>query len=291
MTEILPNVLNSRDRERLQRYRRHLDFYGGQQWQTPAPGNQRRLTFNYAKVFVDKLTSYVMSGITPVVHPAGDRPEDKERARRAEDALQQVYDRNHLALLDFDTEVDCCILGDAAYKVIWDDEERRVRVTAPDVEGLFAWWRGDDISSVYRVASRYTLSGDQVRDLYDFVPQKDTATVIEDWTRDTFTLWIDHTVHSTTPNPYGFIPILIYPNLREPKQFWGVSDLPVIMEPQRELNRALSQLSRILELSGNPIAVLENIEESEDIALRRAPSGTSPKGPGPICWTFSRVAA
>jgi len=33
------------------------------------------------------------------------------------------------------------------------------------------------------------------------------------------------------------------------------------------MNRAMSQLSRILELSGNPIAVLENVEESEDIAV------------------------
>jgi hypothetical protein len=40
------------------------------------------------------------------------------------------------------------------------------------------------------------------------------------------------------------------------------------MEPARELNRALSQLSLILELSGNPIAVLENIENAEDIAVR-----------------------
>ncbi|WP_236886623.1 hypothetical protein [Dehalococcoides mccartyi] len=47
-----------------------------------------------------------------------------------------------------------------------------------------------------------------------------------------------------------------------------MSDLDEIMEPQRELNRALSQLSRILELSGNPIAVLENVEQSEDIAVR-----------------------
>ena len=40
------------------------------------------------------------------------------------------------------------------------------------------------------------------------------------------------------------------------------------MEPQREFNRAMSQLSRILELSGNPVAVLENVEESEDIAVK-----------------------
>ena len=40
------------------------------------------------------------------------------------------------------------------------------------------------------------------------------------------------------------------------------------MEPQRELNRAFSQLSTILELSGNPIAVLEGVEEARDIAVQ-----------------------
>ncbi len=63
-------------------------------------------------------------------------------------------------------------------------------------------------------------------------------------------------------------PFVIYPNLREPKQFWGVSDIPAIRESVRELNRALSQLSMILELSGNPIAVLENVTEAQDIAVQ-----------------------
>jgi hypothetical protein len=40
------------------------------------------------------------------------------------------------------------------------------------------------------------------------------------------------------------------------------------MEPQRELNRAMSQVSHILELSGNPVAVLENVEKATDIAVR-----------------------
>jgi len=278
MSDILPNLLRNRDSERLQRYRQYLDFYGGQHWLGPPQGDQRRLTFNYAKVFIDKITSYVMSGITPVVHPADASPDAKDRARRAEDALQRVYDDNHLGVLDFDTEADCSILGDAAYKVTWDTDGKRVRVTAPDVQGLFAWWRGDDISDIYRVASRYTLSADQVADLYGVTPARDTATIIEDWTPDTFTLWIDSAVHSSTPNSYGFIPFVIYPNLREPKQFWGVSDLPIIMEPQRELNRALSQLSRILELSGNPIAVLENVEESEDIAVAPGAVWNLPEG-------------
>ena len=274
----LPSILDRKDQDRLKRYQQNLSFYNGQQWQTSSQTNQRRLTFNYAKVFIDKITSYVMSGFTPVVNAPDDSDEQKNRARESEDALKQVYDSNHLALLDLDTEIDCCILGDAAYKVIWDPDEKRVRITAPDVQGLFAWWRGDDISTVYRVASRYTLSTDQVEDLYNVTPQKDTATIIEDWTPETFTFWIDGAIHSANPNPYGFIPYVIYPNLREPKQFWGISDLPIIMEPRRELNRSLSQLSRILELSGNPIAVLENVEESEDIAVAPGAVWNLPEG-------------
>jgi hypothetical protein len=79
---------------------------------------------------------------------------------------------------------------------------------------------------------------------------------------------MDGSLLEAKANPYGFIPFVIYPNLREPKQFWGASDIAAIAEPVRELNRALSQLSMILELSGNPIAVLENVTESQDIAVQ-----------------------
>ena len=61
---------------------------------------------------------------------------------------------------------------------------------------------------------------------------------------------------------------MLFPNIRVPKQFWGESDPEPLLEPARELNRALSQLSMILELSGNPIAVLEGIEQAQDIAVQ-----------------------
>jgi hypothetical protein len=92
--------------------------------------------------------------------------------------------------------------------------------------------------------------------------------VVEVWTASSFELWLDGSMLESKPNPYGFIPFVIYPNLREPKQFWGVSDITPIREPVQELNRALSQLSMILELSGNPVAVLENVTESTDIAVQ-----------------------
>jgi len=81
-------------------------------------------------------------------------------------------------------------------------------------------------------------------------------------------LWLDGALFKERANPYGFIPFVVYPNVREPKQFWGLSDLVSLKEPLRELNRAMSQLSMILELSGNPIAVLENVTEAQDIAVQ-----------------------
>jgi len=44
-----------------------------------------------------------------------------------------------LEQLDFETEIDCGVLGDAAYKVIWDMEKAGVRVTAPDIQGIYVW--------------------------------------------------------------------------------------------------------------------------------------------------------
>jgi len=254
--------------DRLRGYKELLDFYDGRQWEGYVKRGEKRLTFNYAKVVIDKVTSYLMSGINLVVDAVEDSDEARANARRAEAALHRVYEDNSLEQLDFETEVDCAILGDACFKVIWDQEAKGVRVTVPDIQGIYAWWVGDDTSRVWRVASRYSLTSDEVEILYKVKPKGKTASVVELWTAQGFELWLDNVQVERKANPYGFIPFIIYPNLREPKKFWGISDLPQIIEPQRELNRAMSQLSRILELSGNPIAVLENVEEAEDIAVR-----------------------
>jgi hypothetical protein len=285
----LPQQLQRMDVERLRAYTDNLAFYQGEQWLGVQRRRERRLTFNYAKALVEKTTSYLISGITFAVDPVDPSPEAAERARAAERALLEVYEANQLAQLDFDTELDTAVLGDGAFKVTWDAAERRVRVSAPDVQGLFVWWLGDDVSWLWRVASRYYLLPEEVEMLHGVRPRTTGrgatrastgpsggrpggrargSEVVEVWTASDFELWVDNVLVEAKANPYGFIPFVIYPNLREPKRFWGVSDLPAIKESVRELNRALSQLSMILELSGNPIAVLENVSESQDIAVQ-----------------------
>jgi hypothetical protein len=156
MTEFNPSQLARMDSTRLAAYRTNLDFYQGSHW--PTTSRHRQLVFNYAKVSIDKVTSFLMQGLNFACYPQEGTDELKARARRAEQLLRQVYEENNLQQLDYETEVDAAVLGDGCYKVIWDTDEKRIRITAPDVSGIYAWWLGDDTSRVWRVASRYTLT-------------------------------------------------------------------------------------------------------------------------------------
>jgi hypothetical protein len=278
-TSFNPSQLARIDTARLAEYHTNLDFYNGKQWQQTS--RNRQLVFNYAKVAIDKVTSYLMQGLTfacyPVLSEGKELDELKARANLAEQLLRDIYESNNLQQLDWETEVDAAILGDGCYKVIWDPDEKRIKVTAPDISGIYAWWLGDDMSRVWRVASRYSLTQDEVNMLYGVAITKKTATITEVWTIKDFELYLDNDHIESKPNPYGFIPFIIFPNLREPKKFWGTSDIPSVVQPQRELNRALSQLSRILELSGNPIAVLENVGSAEDIKVQPGAVWTIPE--------------
>jgi hypothetical protein len=277
-TMTLPERIRRMDGERLRRYADNLAFYNGEQWPAMVRDRRRRLVFNYAKAIIDKTASYLLTGMHVAADPDDGTPEAAARARETEAALTGIAASNNLEQLDFDTEVDAAVLGDGAYKVTWDAAERRVRISAPDVQGLFAWHDGDDITRVRRVASRYSIDAETAREVYGVQPRaarpspsadgsEPSVEVVESWTDAEFELWVDGRQVERQENPYGFIPFVIFPNLREPKRFWGVSDLPAIKEPLRELNRAFTQLSMILELSGNPIAVLENVTESSDIAV------------------------
>jgi hypothetical protein len=277
----------ARYQERIRGYQELLDFYNGKQWFGRERAGEKRLTFNYAKIFVDKMTSYLMSGINFTVEALEDTPEARARAVEAEKSLSRVYEANNLLQLDLETETDCAVLGDGCYKVTWEEgpvsssefrvwssgkrERGRVRVTAPDIQGIHAWWMGDDMSRIWRVSSKYSLSSEEVEMMYGAklgASSSKLVTVVELWTDSDFELYLDGVLADHKPNPYSFIPFIIYPNLRDPKKFWGTSDLCPIIEPQRELNRAMSQVSHILELSGNPVAVLQNVEESSDISVR-----------------------
>ena len=270
----LPSQLARRDLDRLRRYGEYLDYYDGRRGAPPRQGRERVLNFNYARAMVEKGASYLVTDHRSVVTALDDGVEARRQATVAERALFDAWEQNDLARLDLETEIDTSVLGDGAFKVLWDERDQRVIVSAPDVQGVFAWWLGDDVRRLWRVATRYQLDAEQFASRHGRAPRPvagraaAVVDVVEVWTAERFELWEGAELVQSRPNPYGVLPFVIHPNLPRPKQFWGVSDIEPLKQSLIELNRALTQLSRILELSGNPIAVLENVEEARDIAVQ-----------------------
>lgn len=304
--------LEGRDTARMNRYRRYLAFYSGDQWDDRRRAGERRLTVNYARALVRKAASYLMPRPVTFDVVEGEREQGKSaeggaqslavasprgkqgggaRQALAEAALERVYAELDLHALDFQSAVDSAVLGDGAFKITWNPELRRPVVAALDPQGLWAWWRPEDPTVLTRVVQRYELDrdaawlllgggGEQVTASreqagpvglglpadYGLRPDR-SARVVEDWTAERWRVELDGVIVRDEPNPYGWVPYVIYPNLARPHEFWGASDLEDLIEVCQELNRRMSTLSRILEVAGYPITVLENVTGSEGIRV------------------------
>jgi hypothetical protein len=258
-----PASLKTRDRARMAAYKKALDFFDGKQWfgARAVPPTTRRLTINYARSFASKAAAATLKGRTNIVNA------DDPNADAIETYLAQVHEQNALDALDFDTELDAAVMGDGVYKVWWAVPENRVRVSAPDASGVFAWHWPDDVQRLMKVAHQYSLDADGTELALGLAPQR-TNTITEVWTTELFERWHNDHLVDAGPNTLGFIPYVVFPNVRDPKKFWGTSDYAVLYEPFDELNREVTQLSTIMELSGNPIAALSGVKESTDIAVR-----------------------
>ena len=108
-------------------------------------------------------------------------------------------------------------------KVTWDAGEQRVRVSAPDVQGIFVWWQGDDLTRIRRLASRYRIDADEAVSSGLLASgggqsairnPKSAIEITEVWTPQRFELWAGNDRIDARPKPYGFIPFVVYPYSR-----------------------------------------------------------------------------
>lgn len=274
-------LLTQADRERFRRYAEARAFADGAQWdRRPRPG-ETRLTFNYARALVRKVASYVFPAPVGFAVPADG---DQHAGNRAERALAEVIAANDLAGLDIDLCIEALTLGDAAVKVTWDSTAARPVVAAVDPATLVAATAPDNPRAVVKIAQAYSLSGADIRATFgdgrgaDLLDPDRLYSVVEGWTSDLWTVDVAGQRLRNEPNPYGWIPYVIAANNPLPHQFWGRSELADLYDVCRELNLRLSVLARVLELSGAPVAVLENVDGSEGIRVGPGAKWELPEG-------------
>ena len=287
------------DAQRVARYADYLRFYEGDQWPDAARAGERRLTVNYARVFIQKQASYLLGRGVRVEAMGSGLDSPAYSPLDINRMLDEMHRANSLDRTDFEVALDAAVLGDGVFKIT--RQAGRVVVAQVDPFDLAADWH-DDWRTPRRVIQRHTLPVEDARAAFGLTADEIAAcvpdrrgrvTLFETWTAARLVLTTvlrpdldpfgrggahlaEPTIIRDTPNPYAFVPYLIFPNTPRPRYQWGESDLADLMELNRELNARLSVLSQILHLSGNPVLVLEGVDEAER---------TIRVGPGAV-WTL-----
>lgn len=275
-----PELLSAGDRARLARYEAASAFFDGDQWAQRRKPGETRLTLNYARALVRKVASYVFPAEPRFSIPVDG---DQQIANRAERLLTDAIARNGLAQLDIELCTSAAVLGDAAVKISWNSSHGAV-VAAVDPATLAVEVAPDDPRRVTEAIQCYGLLGRQIGLLFGdeagrlHLDPGRRYQVVERWSDARWTVTVAGQTLRAIPNPYGWIPYVVLANQPGPTGFWGESDLTDLYDVCRELNRRMSVLSQVLELSGAPIAVLENVDGSEGVRVGPGAKWELPEG-------------
>ncbi len=248
---LLPPHLKDRDADRFARYRENLAFFAGQREPRWRRSRSNLLVVNYARALIRKSASYLM-GNPPKVRVISELGEDA--TQKAQQEIERMVSFNRLNLMDYQVAVDAAVLGDGAFRLRWHEETGAVAVSPVDVQGLWVWCDANH-------------RPERVAELVAVAPHPGGPTIVEEWTEQQTVVYFDGEVVERRENPYGLLPYVVFPNEPRPMDFWGESDLEDLKEPCRELNRRLSVVAQILDVSGNPVVVLENVRGSENIQV------------------------
>ncbi len=268
----------TREQERLQNYAAARDFYAGVQWIGRPQRGETRITINYARALIKKSASYTLPSpvtFTAITHPdqAGD---DVETILG--DYLQSVSAHE----LDVALVIEAATIGDAAVKITWDPQTMQPVIGQVDPATLAADWNPTNPAQIYAITQHYQLTGQAISDLIEIdttgLNPRQLYPIKEVWSDTTWSIDVEGQLAKSGPNPYGWIPYVILANERPPRSLWGESDLIDLYDVCRELNARISTLSKIMVLSGAPIAVIENVDSSEGIAVGPGAKWELPEG-------------
>ena len=270
--------VNRSDEARIARYNDAREFFEGWQWLGRPRRKETRYVLNYARRIVQAAISYMFAAPVQFNVPASEETEASAAAARlAEQTLAGYLGHIGADELDNQLALDAAVSGDAAVKVTWDAALGMPSVVAVDPALLSVTVRADRPKEMVAISHQYRMTGEELAAALPHAagnigrvpsaPGSAAQTVREWWSAGRWRVEFAGAVVLDAVNPYGWIPYVVVANNPTARDFWGSSDLRDLFDVCRELNTRMSVFSDVLNLSGWPIAVLENVDGSEGISV------------------------
>ena len=220
------NRQDQRERDRFGAYVANESFYLGDAAAqltilSSVKRDEVRAVFNYARDILNKHASATITGLKcRVVN------DDKT----AQTALDAAITASSAFSTDFTAVLQGTILGDSAYYVTHEDGQVFYRVLHPGDVDVLEW----------------TQSGQPAK----VMVQHDDR--VETWTSDSVLIDMGGNDPVEFANPYGLIPVVVWPNWPRIGSHWGDSTLEHIKAAARLLNERMDLLMWLIRVQGNP---------------------------------------
>lgn len=268
------------DRQRLLGYEERWRFYQGLHWGANPSDGDPLITINLMKMIVLKLASWMVGqGMEITVSDA--------LADITLPVVKEVWEYNKEAKLLLELAIMGGVTGDCFTLVTWDapssaelrinpHTQGKIRIRLLGSHQCFPIWNPrnkEELTAVYIITEDADNRIPFVSATQQPIPGSNTAGLrtrrfIEIITPDTITTHYEDEQPVSRANELGEIPLVHWPNLVFPGEFYGMSDLDGLIDLQKELNQKLTDVSDIVHMNAAPITIITGAKAK---ALEKGP--------------------
>jgi len=243
--------------ERLNRYKRNIEFYQGDHWAHPWDNGEPKPVFNFCRPIIDRGTDFFLGKELFVFDgPTGTAPLTK--------ALNMIWDANNKYSLCAQSYKAGSICGDSYLYVTVNTKSKEGIPLTKDLWTV----------RLYFINPQYVHPkwADQDKGIMESVLIQVPTEVHEEGTRITESLFITNRVvrHfyneqlvSENPNPFGEINLVHFPNEVQPDTPFGVSDLDHIIPLNEEYNSISNSIRKVIKYHAEPTTLIFGARASD----------------------------
>jgi len=236
---------------RVKRYYKLWDYYNGRHWDYTAAEDETQVVFNYIRKIVHLLSSFTFKrGFSLSVDLGWEG---------IKSYLDRQWESNGKETVLMNMGISGCITGDVFCKVSWESEpefdDPFCKVDLIPSEYCFPEFSGakGERTGIMTACSILYPTYEHKRDgLFKVSETVETVVRAERWTPEYVEHFIGNEKVGEDVNPLGIIPIVHIPDWPVPGQFFGLSTIEDLIEPNKSLNGVITDIQDILEYQASP---------------------------------------
>lgn len=239
--------------EKLTKYQLYWNYYNNKHW---AKNNDKLLSFNYTRAIVDKVNNFMVS----------DEGFELNIKDNYGGQVTPEMDTAYEALLNYNWKLNNKktmlkkllqmggITGDAYVFLSADTENGYVKYMIMDTRTCIPIFKDGDYNDIigYRIVHPlYSNESNYIQKVYEYT--KDTTKIyfVKDTGSDAEKFGVE-----STPNSYGFIPIVHIENIPMSDSFGGRSDVEDIVKINKTYNEMAEDVKMIIDYYAQPTTVI-----------------------------------